>query len=86
MRSSFLRRGSKRSPASKLDEEKLAASIKLYNEINQSVMELYRFPSLYCEPIKWREVFEVVQAGYRLDRENYLLLLKELLGEIKNEV
>lgn len=69
--------------AGKLDEKKLADSIKLYNEINKSVMELYKFPSLYCEPIKWREVFEVVQAGYRLDREKYLLLLKELLDELK---
>jgi benzoyl-CoA reductase/2-hydroxyglutaryl-CoA dehydratase subunit BcrC/BadD/HgdB len=69
----------------RLNGLKLAYSVKLYNDINQAVMRLYRFPSLYCEPITWREVFEVVQAGYYLDREKYLELLNELLQELKEE-
>jgi benzoyl-CoA reductase/2-hydroxyglutaryl-CoA dehydratase subunit BcrC/BadD/HgdB len=69
----------------KLDGQKLTASVKLYDEINRAIKELYKFPSLYCEPIKWRDVFEVVQAGYYLDREKYLTLLRALLCEIKEK-
>jgi benzoyl-CoA reductase/2-hydroxyglutaryl-CoA dehydratase subunit BcrC/BadD/HgdB len=68
----------------RLDAHKLADSIKLYDNINRAVIRLYRFPSLYCEPITWREIFEVVQAGYYLDREKYHGLLNELLLELKN--
>jgi benzoyl-CoA reductase/2-hydroxyglutaryl-CoA dehydratase subunit BcrC/BadD/HgdB len=69
----------------KLDPEKLAASARLYDEITHAVRELYMFPSLYCQPIKWREVFEAVQAGYVLDKEKYLSLLNDLIAELKEQ-
>jgi benzoyl-CoA reductase/2-hydroxyglutaryl-CoA dehydratase subunit BcrC/BadD/HgdB len=69
----------------KLDPEKLAASVKLYEDIGRAVRELYKFPSLYCQRITWREVFEAVQAGYVLDKEKYLELLTELIAELKEK-
>jgi benzoyl-CoA reductase/2-hydroxyglutaryl-CoA dehydratase subunit BcrC/BadD/HgdB len=68
-----------------LEAEKLVASVKLYDDIRRAVLELYKFPSLYCQPITWREVFETVQSGYLLDKEKYLSLLKELLAELKEK-
>ena len=69
----------------KLDDKKLAESIRLYAEIRKSIKELYRFQAVENAPVKWREVFDVVHAGFYLDREKYLLLLKELLKELEEK-
>lgn len=63
--------------------EDLAASVALYNGIREAIRELYRYPATAGSPISWREVYEVVQAGFVLDRERYLSLLKDLLEELK---
>ncbi len=70
---------------SKLDTNKLAESIKLYNGIRKATKDLYKYQAVAHPPIKWREVFDVVHAGYYLDREKYLSLLKELLIELKEK-
>ncbi len=67
----------------KLDQKKLAESIKLYDSIRKAISELYKYQAVTHPPIKWREVFEVVHAGFSLDREQYLSLLHELIKELK---
>lgn len=69
----------------KLDKNKLAASIKLYNGIRKATKDLYKYQAVDNPPITWREVFDVIHAGYYLDRERYLLLLKELQKELKEK-
>jgi len=69
----------------KLDTNKLAESIKLYNNIRKSIKELYNYQAIDKEPIKWREVFDVIHAGYYLDRGQYNSLLQELLKELKEK-
>lgn len=69
----------------KLDKNKLAESIKLYNEIRNSIRELYKYQAVDNPPIKWREVFDVVHAGNYLDKKGYLSLLHELLKELKEK-
>ena len=67
----------------KLDTKKLSKSIKLYADIRKSIRKLYKYQAIRNQPIKWREVFDVVHAGFYLDREKYLSLLQELLTELK---
>lgn len=69
----------------KLDKNKLVESVKLYNNIRKNIKELYKYQAADKPPIKWREVFDVVHAGYYLDREKYLSLLKELLKELSEK-
>lgn len=69
----------------KLDKNKLAESIKLYNGIRKAIGKLYRYQAAVDAPIKWREVFDVIHAGYYLDREQYFSLLQELLKELKEK-
>jgi len=69
----------------KLDNNKLAESIKLYNSIRKSIKELYNYQAIDKAPIKWREVFDVIHAGYYLDRGRYNSLLQELLRELKEK-
>lgn len=67
----------------KLGEKELAESVSLYNGIRDAVRELYRYPADAGSPIRWREVYDVVQAGFYLDRERFLSLLKDLLKELE---
>ncbi|MBU4221931.1 MAG: 2-hydroxyacyl-CoA dehydratase family protein [Euryarchaeota archaeon] len=69
----------------KLDKNKLAESIKLYNGIRKALKDLYKYQATDSPSIKWREVFDAVHAGFYLDRDKYLSLLQELLKELKEE-
>lgn len=69
----------------KLDKNKLAESIKLYTNIRKAIKDLYKYQAVDNPPIKWREVFDAVHAGFYLDREKYLSLLQELLKELKEK-
>jgi benzoyl-CoA reductase/2-hydroxyglutaryl-CoA dehydratase subunit BcrC/BadD/HgdB len=67
----------------KIDGSTLATSIELYNNIRTALKTLYSYSSHDISPvITWREVYAVVHAGYYLDRQEYLTLLRELLLEI----
>jgi benzoyl-CoA reductase/2-hydroxyglutaryl-CoA dehydratase subunit BcrC/BadD/HgdB len=65
-----------------ISEEALGKSVALFESIRSSIRELYERQSRPETPISWREVYETVQAGYYLDKEEYLTLLRELLDEI----
>lgn len=68
----------------KLAPEKLKKSIALFKAIRKAIKELYRWQAEAATPISWREVYDVVQAGYYLDKKLYLSLLEELLQEINS--
>jgi benzoyl-CoA reductase/2-hydroxyglutaryl-CoA dehydratase subunit BcrC/BadD/HgdB len=67
-----------------LDPAKLAESTELLAGIRESVLALYEIQSRADAPISWREVYEVVQAGFALDRRRYADLLADLLREAKS--
>lgn len=66
-----------------LDQAKLQESVALFNDIRRSVADLYRYQAQESPPLTLRDVLEVIQAGFYLDRERYLVYLKELLAEVK---
>lgn len=70
----------------KIEQEKLEKSVEIHNEIREAIKELYLVQAEPITPITWREVYEVVEAGYYLDKQLYLSLLKELLIELKDAV
>jgi benzoyl-CoA reductase/2-hydroxyglutaryl-CoA dehydratase subunit BcrC/BadD/HgdB len=69
----------------KLDEKKLAASIKLFNGIRENIIELYRYQASRGAKISWSETNEIIHAGFYLDRDEYLVLLTELLAELQDK-
>jgi benzoyl-CoA reductase/2-hydroxyglutaryl-CoA dehydratase subunit BcrC/BadD/HgdB len=69
-----------------LDDQRLEAAIDLYQKIRECQRELYRRAASEGDTLSWREVFEIVQAGFLLDRAEYLALLQELLGELPGNV
>jgi benzoyl-CoA reductase/2-hydroxyglutaryl-CoA dehydratase subunit BcrC/BadD/HgdB len=69
----------------KLDPKRLAASIELYNGIRESIKELYRYQAGNNPLITWSQTYDVIHAGYYLDRAEYAALLRELLAELKDK-
>lgn len=67
----------------KLDPKRLAASIELHNGIRESIKELYRFQAGDNALISWIQTYDVIHAGYYLDRAEYADLLSELLTELR---
>lgn len=67
-----------------LKPEALKESIELYRDIRDTISRIYKFQALDFEPIRWRDVFETIQAGFYLDRFQYRSLLKELLLELED--
>lgn len=66
----------------KLDMANLRKSIELYRDIRQTQGEIYKFQAKDPAIIGWKDVFQVIQAGFLLDREYYLSLLNGLLDEL----
>ncbi|MBI2953678.1 MAG: 2-hydroxyacyl-CoA dehydratase [Chloroflexi bacterium] len=67
-----------------LEPGRLSESIELYRQIREAILELYARQSRDASPISWRDIFDVVQAGFYLDRRQYLSLLKDLLTEVES--
>jgi benzoyl-CoA reductase/2-hydroxyglutaryl-CoA dehydratase subunit BcrC/BadD/HgdB len=66
----------------KLDEARLRRSIELYSNIREGINQIYSYLAMYDSPISWREVFDTIHAGFYLDRDYFLSLLKELIAEL----
>jgi bzd-type benzoyl-CoA reductase N subunit len=66
----------------KISDEALLASIKLYNETRQLLMQLYEFRKRDNPPITGAETMDVLNASYRMPKEVFNEWLKGLLEEI----
>lgn len=69
----------------KLETKKLEKSIELHNNIRKAIADIYRFQAHKIAPITWREVFDMIHAGYYLDRTRYLSFLNSLLFELNEK-
>jgi benzoyl-CoA reductase/2-hydroxyglutaryl-CoA dehydratase subunit BcrC/BadD/HgdB len=67
----------------KLTENKLNTAIELLAQIRAALRYLYEYQAQDYANLTWREVFEIVHAGFYLDRAEYLKLLQELITELK---
>jgi bzd-type benzoyl-CoA reductase N subunit len=66
----------------KISDEALLASINLYNEARQLLMQLYEFRKRDNPPITGAETMEVLNASYRMPKEVFNEWLRGLLEEI----
>jgi benzoyl-CoA reductase/2-hydroxyglutaryl-CoA dehydratase subunit BcrC/BadD/HgdB len=65
-----------------LTRERLANAIALYNDTRDAIVNIYQYQATRDPIISWEEVYDVIQAGYFLDRQEYLDLLEALLSEL----
>ena len=66
----------------KITDEALVESIKLYNESRKLLRELYDLRKLDNPPITGAETMEVLNASFRMPKETFNQWLKDLLAEI----
>jgi benzoyl-CoA reductase/2-hydroxyglutaryl-CoA dehydratase subunit BcrC/BadD/HgdB len=68
----------------KLTNEALAAAIGLYHETRTTLAAIYEYQAAANPAVTWFEAYEIIQAGYYLDRTEYLALLKDVLAELQS--
>lgn len=68
---------------SEIEDEALRRSIHLYNESRRLLRELYDLRRLDAPPISGAEIMEVLNASFRMPREEYNGWLGELLEEVR---
>lgn len=66
----------------RLEDGRIRQSVALYESIRSSIRQLYTTVARPNPPLTWRELFNVIHAGFYLDRADYLRLLRELVTEI----
>ncbi|MDR0718335.1 MAG: 2-hydroxyacyl-CoA dehydratase family protein [Treponema sp.] len=66
----------------KLEDQKLKEAISLYNKIREKILELYTIQIESAE-VSWMDVYGIIQAGYTLDKAEYLDLLEQAVEEAK---
>lgn len=64
----------------------IRSAIALCNSIRQKLRLLYTYPQGYSTPIEWQEVLRITQAGFLLDRNDFLTELKMIEREIAGRV
>ncbi|OPX44976.1 R-phenyllactate dehydratase beta subunit [Ruminiclostridium hungatei] len=68
-----------------VDKKKLAEAVDLFNKIRAALKEIYQYQASKGNVISWLEVYDLIQAGYVLDKQEYLQLLQQTLAELKEQ-
>lgn len=69
----------------KLKPQRLAETVALYNQIRAAIIQIYDYQATRERLISWEETYDIIQAGYYLDRQEYRTLLEEVLAELEAE-
>lgn len=67
----------------KVDPGRLAEAVELFANIRAALKSIYAYQAAKENVISWEEVYDVIQAGYVLDKREYLSLLELTLEELK---
>lgn len=67
----------------KITDDALRQAIKLYNHTRELLKELYEMRKKDKPPVTGAEALEIVNAAFRMPRDEYNKLLEDLLGELK---
>jgi len=67
----------------KLQESKLKETVELYNSTRDAIIKIYDYQAAKERHITWEETYDIIQAGYFLDRKEYLTLLQQVLNELE---
>jgi benzoyl-CoA reductase/2-hydroxyglutaryl-CoA dehydratase subunit BcrC/BadD/HgdB len=65
---------------------KVRRTINLCNRIREKLLFLYEFPQTRQSPIEWRQILKITQAGFLMDRIEFLKELEKIEGAVKTKV
>lgn len=66
----------------KLEEKKLKDTIRLYNKTREAIIKISDYQATKERLISWEETYDIIHAGYFLERKEYLTLLEGVLHEL----
>jgi len=69
----------------KISPQNLKASIRLFNQIRESLKQMYQRRRRDASQLPGKAFAQIIRAGYLMDRSRYLELLKELLGALEEK-
>jgi benzoyl-CoA reductase/2-hydroxyglutaryl-CoA dehydratase subunit BcrC/BadD/HgdB len=69
----------------KLDNQILADTITLYDRIREAIVTIYQYQAATANYLSWEETYDLIHAGYYLDRREYLSLLEQVLSELQEK-
>jgi len=69
----------------KLNYQILADTIGLYDRIRNAIVTIYTYQAAAGNYLSWEETYDLIHAGYYLDRREYLSLLEQVLAELREK-
>ncbi len=69
-----------------ISDEKLTDSIRLYNSIRKLLTDIYTLKSGSPGLVSGQDIYRVIKAGMIMERNEYLLKLKELLEALEKKI
>ena len=67
----------------RISNSDLRRAIKLCNQIRDKLWLLFEYPADAGSPIEWKDIFQVAQAGFLLDRADFAVELDRILEELQ---
>jgi benzoyl-CoA reductase/2-hydroxyglutaryl-CoA dehydratase subunit BcrC/BadD/HgdB len=70
----------------KISPQNLKTSIQLFNRIREQLQEVYNHRPTSYKQVTGMDFAQIVRAGYLMDRQRYLNLLKDLLSTLPEKI
>ena len=67
----------------KIKDKEIRRAITLCNKIREKLLVLYKYPMDGRSPIEWRQVLQITQAGFLMDRGDFLKELEKIVDDLQ---
>jgi len=67
-----------------ISNRNIMQAVDLYNEIRHNLWILYGYQKELSTPIDWEDVFNITQAGFLIERNEYLSQLKDINKKLEH--
>jgi len=69
----------------KIKDKEIRKAIALCNKIREKLLVLYKYPLDGRSPIEWRQVLQITQAGFLMDRGDFLKELEKIVDDLQRK-
>jgi len=68
-----------------IEDREIHRAITLCNQIREKLLALYKYPLYGNSPIEWRQILQITQAGFLMDRGDFLKKLEIIDGALQRK-
>ena len=69
----------------KIKDKEIRKAIALCNKVREKLLVLYKYPLDGRSPIEWRKVLQITQAGFLMDRGDFLKELEKIVDDLQRK-